>query len=66
MPSLRLTFPGGVFNDYRLNGKEVEFRTGKGAWRALDEDDVQLHHIFHTEVSKWLRRETGNASRTGS
>jgi hypothetical protein len=66
MPSLRLSFPGGVFNDYRLNGNHIEFRTGSGAWRTLDEDDIQLHHAFRTEVSKWLQRETGNASRTGS
>lgn len=66
MPSLRLAFPDGIFNDYRLNRNQVEFRTGNGAWRVLDEGDIRLHHLLHTEVSKWLQRETSNASRTGS
>src|SRR5207249_974366 len=66
MPSLRLSFPAGIFNDYRLNRNQVELRTGNGAWRTLDEGDIQLHHAFHTEVSRWLVKELGNPSRTGS
>jgi hypothetical protein len=49
-----------------LNGNHIEFRTGSGKWRTLDDDDIQLHHLFRTEVSKWLQRETGNARRTGT
>ena len=66
MPSLRLAFPDGVFNDYRLNGNQVEFRTAGGAWRVLDEGDIRFHHLFRTEVSKWLQRESSNTRRTGS
>jgi hypothetical protein len=66
LPTLRLSFPGGVSNDYRLRQNQVEFLTGNGEWRPLDEDDLQLHRILHTEVAKWLLRESSNASRTGS
>jgi len=66
MPSLRLSFPGGVFNDYRLNQDQVEFRTNAGAWRTLDADDIQLHYLLRTEVAKWLVKETVNAQRTGT
>jgi hypothetical protein len=66
MPSLRLSFPGGVFNEYRLNRDQIEFRTGENAWRPLDAGDVQLHYVLHTEVAKWLIKEAANANRTGS
>jgi hypothetical protein len=66
LPTLRLSFPGGVFNDYRLRQSQVEFLTGDGTWRPLDETDVQLHFVLHTEVARWLMKESANADRTGS
>jgi hypothetical protein len=61
LPSLRLSFPGGAFNDYRLHENQIEFRKGDGMWRILGEADLQLHFVLHTEVAKWLQRETANA-----
>ena len=54
LPTLTLNFPGGGMNAYRINESRVEFQTGDGTWRVLDDDDVQLHFLLHTEVSKWL------------
>jgi hypothetical protein len=65
LPTLRLGFPGGVSNDYRLRENQVEFLTDEGTWRPLDQDDLKLHLMLHTEVAKWLLRESANASRTG-
>ena len=56
LPTLTLSVPGGTTNAYRLRENHVEFQTGDGAWRILDDDDVQLHFLLHTEVSKWLLR----------
>jgi hypothetical protein len=66
LPSLRLNFPGGASNEYRLRGHEVDFRGNAGSWRILGEDEVQLHFVLHTEVAKWLMKVSGNAKRTGS
>lgn len=65
LPSFRLSFPDGNFNEYRLRENCLEFLTNDGTWRVLDDDDLQLHFILHTEVAKWLIREIGNARRTG-
>jgi hypothetical protein len=55
LPTLRLFFEGGVYNDYRLREGHVEFRPHQGEWRMLDDSDVQLHFRFNTPVSRWLR-----------
>jgi hypothetical protein len=62
LPTLRLFFDGGVFNDYRLNEHRVEFRTNKGRWRILDASDIELHFRFNTEVARWLRSYSLNAN----
>ncbi len=54
LPTLTLTFSSGASNAYRIREKHVEFQTGDGAWRILSVEDVQLHLVLHTEVSKWL------------
>lgn len=54
LPTLTLNFPGGVSNAYRIRENYVEFQTGDGTWRVLTAEDVQLHLVLHTEVSKWL------------
>lgn len=56
LPTFRLFFNGGVCNEYRLRGTVVEFRINRGAWRVLDDSDIQLHYRFDTEVARWLRR----------
>ena len=56
LPTLLLNFPGGMTNTYRIRNSRVEFQTGDGTWRILDDEDVQLHFSLHTEVSKWLRQ----------
>ena len=56
LPTLRLFFPGGVCNEYRLRDGCVEFRWDQDRWRVLDESDIELHYRFDTEVSRWLRR----------
>lgn len=63
MSNLRLNFPSGTFNEYRLNQNQVEFRTGDGTWRILAKEDLQLHFALHTQVARWLQRESGNANR---
>jgi hypothetical protein len=65
LPSLRLNFPSGDCNEYRFRQGCVEFRANDGAWRLLDEADIRLHFVLHTDVAKWLRRESANAYRTG-
>ena len=64
LPSLRLTFSGGDINEYRLRQGFLEFRANHGAWRLLDEGDVQFHIVLHTEVAKWLLKESRNVDRT--
>jgi len=54
MRTLTLNFPGGMTNAYRIHKARVEFQRGDGTWRILDDEDVQLHFLLHTEVSKWL------------
>ena len=66
LPTFRLSFPGEVFNEYRLRENRVEFRPAEGEWRVLAESDVQLHYVLHTEVAKWLRRALDNVGRTRS
>jgi len=62
LPTLRLFFDG-VSNDYRLREDCVEFRTGDGEWRMLDESDIKLHYRFNTEVARWLSRHSLEGSR---
>ena len=64
LPTFRLAFPDGTFNEYRLNQDQLEFLTGSGTWRVLSEEDLNLHYILHTEVSKWLMRHLTDAQRT--
>jgi hypothetical protein len=64
LPSFRLNFPNGDFNEYRFRQGRVEFRANDGAWRLLDESDIRLHFVLRTDVAKWLRRESANAYRT--
>ncbi len=67
LPTFRLRFPGGVFNEYRLREDRVEFRPDEGGeWRVLAREDIELHYVLHTEVAGWLRRALDNASRTNS
>lgn len=54
--TLRLNFPEGRRNEYRLNEEgELQFCGSNGRWRALSESDVQLHLNLGTEVAHWLR-----------
>lgn len=62
LPTLRLFFPGGVYNDYRIGNAGVEFRVNEGAWRVLDKSELQLHYRFDTEVSRWLHRYLADAN----
>ena len=54
LPSFRLNFAGEEFNEYRFRQGRVEFRTDRGVWRLLGDDDVQFHLVLHTEVAQWL------------
>jgi hypothetical protein len=64
LPTFRLAFADGTFDEYRLNQNQLEFLTGSGTWRVLSDEDLNLHHILHTEVSKWLARHLTDAQRT--
>jgi hypothetical protein len=56
LPTLRVFFGAGRYNDYRLQAGGVEFLPHDGGgWRALDDSDLQLHLRFNTAVGKWLR-----------
>jgi hypothetical protein len=56
LPTLRVFFSEGRYNDYRLRSGSVEFLPHDGSgWRALDDSDLQLHLRFNTAVGKWLR-----------
>ena len=56
LPTLRVFFGGGRYNDYRLRAGGVEFLPHDGGgWRTLDDSDLQLHLRFNTAVGKWLR-----------
>jgi len=65
LPSLCLTFSGGDSNEYRVRQGFVEFRSNHGAWRALDESDVQLHFVLNTEVAKWLQKKSADGKGIG-
>jgi hypothetical protein len=54
---------GAPANQYRIHRKAVEFRsipphgqpgTGNRKWRALDNDEIQLHFALQTPVADWL------------
>jgi hypothetical protein len=62
-PTFRLEFRDGS-NEYRVLRDRVEFRAG-GAWRLLDEAEIEMHFILHTEVASWLRKTAGNMLRVG-
>lgn len=67
LPTFRVLFPGGEFNEYRLRENRVEFRPDEGGeWRVLAREDIELHYVLHTEVAGWLRGALNNASRTNS
>ena len=55
VPTFRLFFPSGVYNDYRIWNGRVEFSSNENEWRELDDSDIELHFRFKTPVSKWLR-----------
>lgn len=55
LPTLPLTFAAGDSNEYRMRQGCVEFRANYGAWRVLDDSDLQLHFVLNTEVAKWLQ-----------
>ena len=56
LPTLRVFFGEGRYNDYRVRAGGVEFMPhGGGGWRALDDSDMELHLRFNTAVGKWLR-----------
>ena len=53
LPTLRVFFGAGRYNDYRLRGGAVEFLPHDGGeWRKLDDSDLQLHRRFNTPVAK--------------
>jgi hypothetical protein len=63
--SLRIASNDGTpGNEYRIEHSSVEFRTlnangepnghSNGKWRALDNDEIQLHFVLHTPVAEWL------------
>jgi hypothetical protein len=53
--TLRLNFPHGGHNEYRLNEhSQLEFCQKDGKWRVLDDDEVQMHLNLGTEVGHWL------------
>ena len=65
LPTFRLNFSDDDFNEYRLRQGFVEFRASHGEWRILGEDEVRLHYVLHTEVAKWLKRQSANANGMG-
>src|SRR5207248_7530289 len=66
LPTFRLGFSDGTFNEYRLNQNQLEFFTANGTWRVVSDEDLNLHHILHTEVSKWLTRHLTDGQRSGT
>ena len=64
IPSFRLTFAGNEFNEYRFRQSRVEFRSNRGAWRVLEDEDIQFHLVLHTEVAKWLVEHSASTSGT--
>jgi hypothetical protein len=66
LPTLRLSFPGGATNSYRIRENRVEFQINHGSWRVLEHEDVRLHFLLKTEVAHWLLRESRTAIRMGT
>ena len=62
LPSFRLTFPGNEFNEYRFRQDRIEFRTNRGVWRVLEDEDIEFHLVLHTEVAKWLVEHSASTS----
>ena len=62
LPSFRLTFAGNEFNEYRCRQGCVEFRTNRGVWRVLEDEEIEFHLVLHTEVAKWLVGHSTSAS----
>ena len=54
LPTLSLNFSESLTNIYRIHENHIEFQVNGGEWRVLAEEEVQLHFVLHTEVSKWL------------
>jgi hypothetical protein len=62
-------------DEYRIRGREVEFRARRpdgadlpewgGQWRQLTADDIPLHLILHTAVGEWLTLRLPNVARHG-
>ena len=65
VPSFRLFFPSGLYNDYRVWNRRVEFSSNEGEWRELDDSDIELHFRFKTPVSKWLREHNVTSRHSG-
>lgn len=63
LPTLRISFPGNTFQEYRLNTDCVEFRNGNGKWHILSEGDIELHYRFNTEVARWHSHHSLEGSR---
>ena len=55
LPSFRLEFPGGTYNEYRVVDGHVQFRPEKGEWRNLDAEDIRMHFMLKTPVASWIR-----------
>jgi hypothetical protein len=55
LPSFRLEFPGGTYNEYRVVDGHVQFRPEKGEWRTLDPEDIRMHFMLKTPVASWIR-----------
>ena len=55
LPSFRLEFPGGTYNEYRVVDGHVQFRPEKGEWRNLDPEDIRMHFMLKTPVASWIR-----------
>ena len=66
LPSLRLSFAGSEFNEYRFRQGRVEFRSNCGRWRLLADEDIQFHLVLHTAVAKWLEEHSADTSGIGA
>lgn len=66
LPTLLLTFAGSDANEYRVRQGCVEFRANHGAWRLLEECDIQFHFVLQTEVAKWLQTKSTNGNSVGA
>ena len=66
LPTLSLNFSDGLTNVYRIHENHVEFQVNGGEWRILGEEEVQLHLMLHTEVSKWLLKHQADMQQHGS